>query len=76
VNILKICDKLISAVLIELAVVGDNVTVIVGVTDTDSAVLVNTDVVVAISDIKAFDTPVGFDRPAKSSVLFPGGNDP
>ena len=55
--------------LIELSVVGDKVAVIVRVADADSAVGVDTDVVVAVSDVEFLIAALGLDRPVYLSVL-------
>ena len=62
--------------LIELAVVGDDVAVVVGVTDSDSSVLIYLYVVVAVSYVKFLEASLGLDRPMEGAVLFRNGNDP
>ena len=55
--------------LIKLSVVGDNVSVVVGITDADSAVGVDSYVVVSVSDVKLLVAALGLDRPMYLSVF-------
>ena len=61
--------------LIKRTVVGDNISVIIRVAYTHSAVIINSDVVVAVAYVELFIASVGFDYPMDFAVLFGYGND-
>ena len=61
--------------LIELFVVGYDISVIVGVADANSAVGINSYVVVSVSDVEFLITALGLDRPVYLSVFLGDGVD-
>ena len=62
--------------LIKLSVIGDNVSVVIRVTNPDSAVRVDLNVVIAVSDIELLKASVGLNGPVECSVFFGYGKDP
>ena len=60
---------------IKLVEIVDDVTVIVGISDANLAILKDFDVVIAVAYVKAFDSAVCFNNPAERAVFFLGGDD-
>ena len=58
---------------VKLAVVGNNIAVIVRITHAYTAVIVNSNIMVAVSYIKFLNTAICFYTPMKGAVFFGDG---